>query len=418
MGKLFEELKRRKVFRVAAVYAVVGWLLIQVADVVLPTFGAPDWVSQTLIFLFILGFPIAVILSWAYEVTPEGISSDPGVQAQAQVPAPQNQPLMYAIFVLVLLVVGFNFSDRFFSNEASSAIRSAGSGSVSANPTVVRSSIILNQALPRVPGVGARTILSLAPDGSTLAYGAVIGNCLCLLLRDLATQETQEFEVGNATFFYSPGGQNFLMRVSSGGEWSIMPVQGGGLRPLPIEGDDRAAWFSDEEIVYQHVDGGLRIYSLADETDEPVPNIDASDVGGWLFHVPQRAAFMFQKNDTLRAQNQLEIQIYDLESQSTALVTTNGYHPQYVNSGHVLFIRGGDLWAVPFDLDALKVTGSEARILEGVDSQPLLTIAAYSVSDAGRLVYLPGPEYFPDQSVLVWADRSGNREELPLPAGN
>ncbi len=45
MGKLFEELKRRKVFRVAAVYAVVAWLLIQIADVVLPTFGAPGWVG-------------------------------------------------------------------------------------------------------------------------------------------------------------------------------------------------------------------------------------------------------------------------------------------------------------------------------------------------------------------------------------
>jgi hypothetical protein len=63
MGKLFDELKRRKVFRVAAVYVVVAWLLIQVADTVLPTFGAPVWVNQTLIFLFIIGFPVAVILA-------------------------------------------------------------------------------------------------------------------------------------------------------------------------------------------------------------------------------------------------------------------------------------------------------------------------------------------------------------------
>ena len=54
------------------------------------------------------------------------------------------------------------------------------------------------------------------------------------------------------------------------------------------------------------------------------------------------------------------------------------------------------MWAVPFDLDALKVTGPEARIVEGVDSQPAISGAAYSVSDSRRLVYLPGPEYFPD----------------------
>ena len=51
MGNLFQELKRRKVFRVAAVYAIVAWLLIQIAGEVLPTFNAPEWVNQTIIFV-------------------------------------------------------------------------------------------------------------------------------------------------------------------------------------------------------------------------------------------------------------------------------------------------------------------------------------------------------------------------------
>jgi hypothetical protein len=120
MGKLFEELKRRKVFRVAAVYAVVAWLLIQVTDVVLPTFGAPDWVGQTIIFLFILGFPVAVVLSWAYEVTPDGILADSPNQANqaSQVAAPpRDQKLIYAIFALVLLVVGFQIAQRSTVNQ-------------------------------------------------------------------------------------------------------------------------------------------------------------------------------------------------------------------------------------------------------------------------------------------------------------
>jgi Na+-transporting methylmalonyl-CoA/oxaloacetate decarboxylase gamma subunit len=96
MGKLLEELNRRKVFRVAAVYAVVAWVLIQVADVVLPTFGAPEWVNQTIIFLLILGFFPTLIAAWAYEVTPEGVKSDSSVQTQAQTAAPQNQRLVYA----------------------------------------------------------------------------------------------------------------------------------------------------------------------------------------------------------------------------------------------------------------------------------------------------------------------------------
>jgi hypothetical protein len=73
MGKLLEELKRRKVFRVAAVYAVVSRVLIQVSSTILPTFNAPQWVNQSITLLFILRFPLSVVLAWAYEVTPAGL---------------------------------------------------------------------------------------------------------------------------------------------------------------------------------------------------------------------------------------------------------------------------------------------------------------------------------------------------------
>ena len=80
MGSLFQELKRRNVFKVGLAYAVVAFALAQAVDLVLPTFGAPDWVNQTILFLFLLGFPLAVILAWAYELTPGGIKSDATVQ--------------------------------------------------------------------------------------------------------------------------------------------------------------------------------------------------------------------------------------------------------------------------------------------------------------------------------------------------
>src|SRR5438128_3396057 len=69
----FAELKRRNVYKVAVAYAVVGWLVIQVASTVLPTFHAPEWVAQTLVVIVILGFPIALVLAWAFELTPEGL---------------------------------------------------------------------------------------------------------------------------------------------------------------------------------------------------------------------------------------------------------------------------------------------------------------------------------------------------------
>jgi len=70
---LLGELQRRNVFKVAVAYAIVGWLLIQVAGTVLPIFEAPRWIIQVFTFLVFLGFPLALLLSWAYELTPEGI---------------------------------------------------------------------------------------------------------------------------------------------------------------------------------------------------------------------------------------------------------------------------------------------------------------------------------------------------------
>src|SRR2546428_7997665 len=67
------ELKRRKVYRVAVAYAIVAWLLIQAASILFPTFEAPAWVMKVFVTAVILGFPVALIFAWAFEITPEGI---------------------------------------------------------------------------------------------------------------------------------------------------------------------------------------------------------------------------------------------------------------------------------------------------------------------------------------------------------
>ena len=73
MTGFFEELKRRKVYRVAVAYAIVAWLLIQAASILFPTFEAPPWVMKVFVTAVVLGFPVALILAWAFELTPEGI---------------------------------------------------------------------------------------------------------------------------------------------------------------------------------------------------------------------------------------------------------------------------------------------------------------------------------------------------------
>src|SRR5216117_1907658 len=73
MRNFFAELKRRNVYKVAIAYAVVAWLLMQVASQIFPFFEIPNWAVRLVVLLLIIGFPVALILAWAFELTPEGI---------------------------------------------------------------------------------------------------------------------------------------------------------------------------------------------------------------------------------------------------------------------------------------------------------------------------------------------------------
>jgi TolB-like protein len=103
---LLGELKRRKVTRVAAVYAVTAWVLLQIVDVVTDPLRLPEWFATVVFVLLALGFPIALIMAWAFEMTPEGIqrtSSDDDAGADARVTKPQ----VAAIVGLVVLASGW-----------------------------------------------------------------------------------------------------------------------------------------------------------------------------------------------------------------------------------------------------------------------------------------------------------------------
>src|ERR1043166_5370330 len=113
INNFFAELKRRNVYKVAIAYAVVAWLVIQVSSTVLPTFHAPEWVVQTLVVLVALGFPIALVIAWAFEATPEGIKRTEVADAM---PAAAKQKKHAWIYIVVIgggLSVGLFFVGRY-----------------------------------------------------------------------------------------------------------------------------------------------------------------------------------------------------------------------------------------------------------------------------------------------------------------
>lgn len=104
---LFTELKRRNVFRVAAAYAVVTWLVIEVADTIFPRLTLPDWTVTFVMALLLLGFPVAVFLAWAFELTPEGIKPTETVPEERSIARTTGQKLNYVIIAGLALALGY-----------------------------------------------------------------------------------------------------------------------------------------------------------------------------------------------------------------------------------------------------------------------------------------------------------------------
>src|SRR4051794_6818878 len=102
----FAELKRRNVYKVAVAYAIVGWLVIQIASTILPTFHAPEWVLQTLVVLVLLGFAIALVIAWAFEMTPEGMKRTANVPPDAKIPYWSRQKFAVVFTCLALIAAG------------------------------------------------------------------------------------------------------------------------------------------------------------------------------------------------------------------------------------------------------------------------------------------------------------------------
>ena len=94
LEKFFTELKRRNVYKVAVAYAVVAWLLIQVATQVFPFFEVPNWAVRLVVLLIIIGFPIALVIAWAFELTPEGLKRTEVADA-APTPRPRKRRQLY-----------------------------------------------------------------------------------------------------------------------------------------------------------------------------------------------------------------------------------------------------------------------------------------------------------------------------------
>src|ERR1051326_3525197 len=107
----FAELKRRNVYKVAVAYAVVGWLLVQIATQVSPYFEIPNWAVRLVVLVIVVGLPIALVIAWAFELTPEGIRRTEDVDGAGE--HSHGGAWIYIVLVGVALSVGLFFLGRY-----------------------------------------------------------------------------------------------------------------------------------------------------------------------------------------------------------------------------------------------------------------------------------------------------------------
>lgn len=158
MSSLLNELKRRHVFRAATSYAIVSWVLVEVSTAVIPVFEAPDWVLKALILFVVAGFPIVVVLAWAYELTPEGIKRAEEVDA----PEPASTRVVDSILVAILvLALGITAVNKLVPDGTISHVTASVGGTSTTAPSIPEAKIAI---MPFAT-------LNTDPEVTTLAEG-------------------------------------------------------------------------------------------------------------------------------------------------------------------------------------------------------------------------------------------------------
>ena len=279
---------------------------------------------------------------------------------------------------------------------------------------------------PEAPvGTGSRQDLAISADGTEIVYnGAAPGDGSPQLnLRALAepTGAPVRGSVRGYSPFLSPDGAwigfvtqgpaTTLVKLSRlGGPWIELTTS-----PSAIFG---ASWGPDDQIVFGTERSGLfRVSGGGGEAlNLTTPDNEAGEIGHrWPFVVTGTDAVLF----TIDAGNpRVDGQLAALSS-STGVVKRLGLagtSPRYVSTGHLVYaVEDGSVRAVPFDLDTLAVAGNPVPLIEGVAVKPTGG-ASFSISDSGHLVYVPDTAAVTVQRSLVWVDRSGQHEEIALPA--
>ena len=276
----------------------------------------------------------------------------------------------------------------------------------------------------------SRIAFAVSPDGQRLVFAGMSGATEQLYVRSLQEAEARAIPgtSGAINPFFSPDGQS--VGFWAGGQ--LMKVSLAGGLPVPLASTSRlsygASWGDANTIVFATRASGLFAVSSDGGTPAVLTPLAEDDPPGTVYFLPWvlpgRDAVLFTRLGPRRAWENAQIIVHSVTTDERKVLIEGGANPIYASSGHLLFVRLGVLWAAPFDLEALEVTGTAVPVVEDITQSAQISniysdsgASQVGISATGTLVYLPGGLLAGDERELVWVDRQGVKTPLGLPAG-
>jgi len=263
---------------------------------------------------------------------------------------------------------------------------------------------------------GAATIVS--PDGTVIAFVGRMaddGRSQLYVRRLDQLQAMPLAGTDNAQSpFFSPDGQ--WVGFFAGGKLKKIAVTGGAAVTLCDSPAGRGGtWDDDGTIVFSpNITLGTRLLRVSSTGGTPAPLEPSADgetaQARWPQILPGGRAVLFTSSPIAAAFDDANLVVQPLPSGAPKVIQRGAFYGRYVSSGHLLYVHDGTLWAAPFDLDRMAVTGPPAPAIDGVTSNAANGGAQVAVSVSGTLVYLPGPGT--DGIPIHWMDREGKTTPL------
>ena len=431
MNSFWDRIKHKNVVKVATAYGIVCWILLQIQDAVLPTIGAPLWVAQIILFIILIGFPIACLIAWASESSDNNIGEYNDTEAiiTSKKDMPISKTSLIFISLVSLSVIGlfaFYVSPYIFDYTPKKFTKNQNISSTIIQQRSPRYDLNLDTSLPNEWGLNSE--IAISPNGQYVAFTKNSDGSSEIYLRDLYASVSTITKLVSYTWGTDVHGIIFFSKDS---QW-VTYFDSGILKRVKITGGPpqvvlenalgRTSGYDlyDDILVYTGTNDHLYEYNIIDKTSKVVSGFNDMEtrIYRWPQLLPDKENIIVSSASLVSARDDSNLILYNRATGEHKTLIPNAFNARYIpQTGHILFTRISSLYAVPFDIENLTLSGIEVEVIKNIETNGILGSSAYSVSNDGRLLYLRGSDVAVSEANLNLniVDRNGGLTgEIPV----